>query len=105
MYSTNSTVSLKIDYILDDLDLVMLMSVNPGFGGQSFIPSSIEKIRTLKMMIEKRGLDTGIEVDGGISPETIGAVAEAGANIFVAGSAVFGQEDYTVAISQLKSQL
>lgn len=94
-----------LDYILDDLDLVMLMSVNPGFGGQSFIPSTIEKIRTLKKMIEKRGLDTGIEVDGGISPETIGAVAEAGANIFVAGSAVFGQQDYAAAISQLKSQL
>ena len=95
----------SLDYILDDLDLVMLMSVNPGFGGQSFIPSSIEKIRALKSMIEKRGLDTGIEVDGGISPETIAAVAEAGANIFVAGSAVFGQDDYAVAISQLKSQL
>lgn len=95
----------SLDYILDDLDLVMLMSVNPGFGGQSFIPSSIEKIRALKNMIEKRGLNTGIEVDGGISPETISAVAEAGANIFVAGSAVFGQEDYTEAISQLKSKL
>ena len=95
----------SLDYILDDLDLVMLMSVNPGFGGQSFIPSSIEKTRTLKNMIEKRGLDTGIEVDGGISPETISAVAEAGANIFVAGSAVFGQDDYTEAISQLKSKL
>ena len=95
----------SLDYILDDLDLVMLMSVNPGFGGQSFIPSSIEKIRTLKNMIEKRGLDTGIEVDGGISPDTIAAVAEAGANIFVAGSAVFGKDDYADAINQLKNQL
>lgn len=95
----------SLDYILDDLDLVMLMSVNPGFGGQSFIPSCIEKIRALKNMIETRGLNTGIEVDGGISPETISAVAEAGANIFVAGSAVFGQDDYTEAISQLKSKL
>jgi ribulose-phosphate 3-epimerase len=94
-----------LDYILDDLDLVMLMSVNPGFGGQSFIPSTIKKISALKNMIEKRGLNTGIEVDGGISPETIGAVAEAGANIFVAGSAVFGQKDYAAAISKLKSKL
>ncbi len=88
--------------ILPDLDLVMLMTVNPGFGGQSFIESSLAKIRQLKKMIDARGLAVGIEVDGGVSPKTIGAIAAAGANIFVAGSAVFGQDDYARVIAELK---
>lgn len=88
--------------ILPDLDLVMLMTVNPGFGGQSFIESSLTKIRQLKKMIDDRGLTVAIEVDGGVSPKTIGPIAAAGANIFVAGSAVFGQEDYAKVISELK---
>jgi ribulose-phosphate 3-epimerase len=79
------------------------MSVNPGFGGQSFIRSSIKKIQTLKKMIEDRGLEVGIEVDGGVSPATIADVAGAGANIFVAGSAVFGQQDYERTISEMKT--
>ncbi|MGB6290255.1 MAG: hypothetical protein WBF36_09025, partial [Desulfobulbales bacterium] len=91
------------DEILRDVDLVMLMSVNPGFGGQSFIKSSINKIKTLRKMIEERGLEVGIEVDGGVSPVTIGDVAGAGANIFVAGSAVFGQQDYAKVIREMKS--
>lgn len=94
-----------LDCILPDLDLVMLMSVNPGFGGQSFIPASIAKIRRLKEMIDSRGLSTAIEVDGGVSPETLADVAAAGANIFVAGSAVFGTKDYGKTISQLKAIL
>ena len=93
----------SLDEILADLDLVMLMSVNPGFGGQSFIRSSINKIRTLRKMIDERGLVTGIEVDGGVSPATIADVAGAGANIFVAGSAVFGQDDYTGVIREMKN--
>ncbi len=93
----------SLDEILPDLDLVMLMSVNPGFGGQSFIRSSINKIRTLRKTIEERGLDTGIEVDGGVSPVTIADVAGAGANIFVAGSAVFGQQDYAKVIREMKN--
>ncbi len=91
-----------LDCILDDLDLVMLMSVNPGFGGQKFISSTINKTRELKAMIDKRGLQVGIEIDGGVSPTTIGAIAQAGANIFVAGSAVFGQDNYARVIAELK---
>lgn len=100
----NPATSLScLDYLLGEVDLVMLMSVNPGFGGQSFIPSALDKIRALKRMIDERGLATGIEVDGGVSPASIGAIREAGANIFVAGSAVFGQHDYAKVISQLKA--
>ena len=101
----NPATSLRtLDYILDDLDLVMLMSVNPGFGGQKFIPATIAKTRELQGMIEARGLSTGIEIDGGVSPDTIGAIAAAGANIFVAGSAVFGQDDYGRVIAELKAR-
>lgn len=91
-----------LDEILPDLDLVMLMSVNPGFGGQSFIRSSLKKVRRLRAMIETVGRPIGIELDGGVSPATIAAIAEAGANIFVAGSAVFGHEDYRSRISEMK---
>ena len=90
--------------ILPDLDLVMLMTVNPGFGGQSFIESSLAKIRKLKKMIDDRHLSVGIEVDGGVSPKTIGSIAASGANIFVAGSAVFGQDDYARVIGELKGR-
>ena len=101
----NPATSLaSLDYILPDLDLVMLMSVNPGFGGQKFIKSTIEKTRKLKEMIDAQGLKAGIEIDGGVSPDTIGAIAQAGANIFVAGSAVFGQDDYGQVITKLKSK-
>lgn len=91
-----------LEFVLDDLDLVMLMTVNPGFGGQSFIPVTLEKIRRLKQMIDSRGLDVGIEVDGGIAPQTIAAVASAGANIFVAGSAVYGSAEYEKTIAELR---
>ena len=91
-----------LDYLLAEVDLVMLMSVNPGFGGQSFIPSALEKTRALKKMIDQRGLQTGIEIDGGVSPKSIGAIREAGANIFVAGSAIFGQPDYAAVIGDMK---
>jgi ribulose-phosphate 3-epimerase len=93
-----ATPLVSLDEILGDVDLVMLMSVNPGFGGQSFIKSSLNKIKTLRKMIEERGLHVGIEVDGGVSH-----VAGAGGNIFVAGSAVFGQHDYTKVIREMKS--
>lgn len=99
----NPATSLSsLDHILEDLDLVMLMTVNPGFGGQSFIPSSLEKIWTLHQRIRGMGLDVGIEVDGGISSETIADVAEAGANILVAGSAVYGSKDYAATINELR---
>ena len=80
----------------------MLMSVNPGFGGQKFIPSTLAKIWQLRQQIETMGLNVDIEVDGGISPDTIADVAEAGANVFVAGSAVYGSRDYKETISALK---
>ena len=98
-----ATPLTSLEEILPDLDLVMLMTVNPGFGGQSFIESSLTKIARLKKMIDERGLAVGIEVDGGVSPQTIGAIAAAGANIFVAGSAVFGKDDYAKVIAELKS--
>ena len=98
-----ATPLTQIEEILPDVDLVMLMSVNPGFGGQSFIPSALEKIRRLRAMIEEQGLAVGIEVDGGISPQTLPAVVEAGANIFVAGSAIFGQVDYRQVIAEMRA--
>jgi ribulose-phosphate 3-epimerase len=82
-----STHESAIEYVLDRLDLILLMSVNPGFGGQSFIPATVEKIRRVKAMVGSRAID--IEVDGGITPETAPLVVEAGANVLVAGSAVF----------------
>jgi ribulose-phosphate 3-epimerase len=98
-----ATPLVTLDEILDDVDLVMLMSVNPGFGGQSFIRSSINKIKNLRKMIDERDLEVGIEVDGGVSPATIAEVAGAGGNIFVAGSAVFRQQDYAKVIREMKS--
>lgn len=93
-----------IEYVLDDIDLVMLMSVNPGFGGQSFIPATLAKISRLKTMIDERGLNVGIEVDGGVSPQTVYAIARAGANIFVAGSAIYGCDSYEPVITRLKNE-
>lgn len=91
-----------LEEILPELDYVMLMSVNPGFGGQSFIPSAVAKIAKLKKLCLDLGLAPGIEVDGGIGPATIGEVAAAGANIFVAGSAIYGHTTYTEIIAELK---
>ncbi len=93
-----------IAYVLDRLDLVLLMTVNPGFGGQSFIPAVVEKIRRVKAMIGSRPVD--IEVDGGIGPDTAGLVAAAGANVLVAGSAVFEggtRESYAANIAAIRS--
>lgn len=98
-----ATPLTTLEYVLEDLDLVMLMSVNPGFGGQKFIRNAIEKTRNLKKMIDARDLHVGIEIDGGVSPKTIGEIAQAGANIFVAGSAVFGHDNYTQIIAELKN--
>ncbi len=91
-----------LDYVLEEVDLVMLMSVNPGFGGQGFIESTLEKCRNLRSMLDKVNPEAGIEIDGGISPKTIGRMAEAGANIFVAGSAIYGQDDYAAVIQEMK---
>lgn len=94
-----------VSWVLDLVDLVLVMSVNPGFGGQAFIPSALERIRRLRAMIDDRGLPCRIEVDGGVAPETIAAINRAGAEIFVAGSAIFGQSDYRAAIAALRNGL
>jgi ribulose-phosphate 3-epimerase len=95
----------SLHWILGDVDFVLVMSVNPGFGGQAFIPASLDKIRALRRMLTERGLKTLIEVDGGVSPKTIGAVAEAGADVFVAGSAIFGSSDYRSTIRSLRQAM
>lgn len=91
-----------LEYVLDELDMVLLMTVNPGFESQAFIPAMLPKIETLRETIVKRGLDVDIEVDGGISAKTIGSVSAAGANVFVAGSAIFYSEDYGETIKAMR---
>ena len=91
-----------LDYVLEDLDLVLLMTVNPGFGGQSFIEACLPKIHSLRAMLDKRGLETELEVDGGVKEDNIGRISHAGADVFVAGSAVFGSPDYAATITSLK---
>ncbi|MBW2215936.1 MAG: ribulose-phosphate 3-epimerase [Deltaproteobacteria bacterium] len=101
--SLNPATPLDIlEYVLDDLDLVLLMTVNPGFGGQKFIPAVIPKIKRLREMVDKRNLKTEIEVDGGIGPDSISPVSSAGADVFVAGSAIFYSEDYKKTISLMR---
>jgi ribulose-phosphate 3-epimerase len=100
----NPATSLgAIEEALQYADYVLVMSVNPGFGGQEFIPASLEKVRRLRRMIEERGLATRIEIDGGIGPENIADAAAAGAEIFVAGTSVFGQPDPAAAVRGLLS--
>ncbi len=93
----------SLEVILEDLELVLVMSVNPGFGGQSFIESSLAKIEALRREIDRRGLTVEIEVDGGVKLDNIATIARAGADVFVAGSAVFGTEDYAATIAGLKA--
>jgi ribulose-phosphate 3-epimerase len=94
-----------IEYILDDVDMVLLMTVNPGFESQHFIPQVIPKIKYLKEINDRKGLKVEIEVDGGINQQTIGLVASAGANVFVAGSAVFHSKDYRQTIHELRAEI
>ncbi len=101
-----STPENVIEYVLDRLDLILLMTVNPGFGGQAFIPSVVEKVRRIKAMIGKRPID--IEIDGGVTPETAPLVAAAGANVLVAGSAVFKggtRESYAANITAIRNSV
>ena len=91
-----------LDHILDNVDMVLIMSVNPGFGGQAFIPSSLEKIRSLRKRIDDLGLKVEIEVDGGVKPDNAAEIIRAGADILVAGSAVFGHKDYGAAIREIR---
>lgn len=94
-----------LDYVMDKLDIILLMSVNPGFGGQSFIPSTLDKLRQVRRLIDDSGYDIRLEVDGGVKVENIGAIAEAGADMFVAGSAIFGHLDYRAVIDQMRSEI
>ncbi|MDH5175953.1 MAG: ribulose-phosphate 3-epimerase [Gammaproteobacteria bacterium] len=94
-----------LDYVLDKVDMVLLMSVNPGFGGQSFIPSTLPKIAQTRAIIDRSGRDIRLEVDGGIKIDNIGAVAAAGADTFVAGSAIFNTKDYAATIAAMRAQL
>ncbi len=99
----NPATSLKtLDYIIDDLDLVLLMSVNPGFGGQTFIPQVLHKIKELKNIVDERGLKIDIQVDGGVNTKTVASIVKAGANVLVAGSAIFGLEDRKKASDMLR---
>jgi ribulose-phosphate 3-epimerase len=91
-----------IEWVLRDVDQVLIMSVNPGFGGQSFIPSALEKIARLRHVIDEKGYAIDIEVDGGIKLDNVGEVAAAGANVFVSGSGVFGTKDYAATIAELR---
>ena len=92
-----------LDWVLPDLDMVLLMSVNPGFGGQSFIPSALEKLQRVRGMIDRCGKAIRLEIDGGVKPDNIGAIAAAGADTFVAGSAIFGHPDYAQVIAQMRA--
>ncbi|MBT1073799.1 ribulose-phosphate 3-epimerase [Geobacter grbiciae] len=101
--SLNPATPLSVlEYVLDELDLVLLMTVNPGFGGQSFIEACLPKIQALRAMLDRRGCDAELEVDGGVKIDNIDRIAHAGANVFVAGSAVFGSKDYKETIKELK---
>lgn len=100
-----STPLSTIEWVLADVEFVLIMSVNPGFGGQAFIKNSLDKIRELRKMIEKMGTKTLIQVDGGVNESTIGEIAKAGADVFVAGSAVFGSSDYKKTIDGLRKKM
>jgi ribulose-phosphate 3-epimerase len=94
-----------LEWVMDKVDLILVMSVNPGFGGQSFIPSALRKVEQLRRLIEASGRDIRLEVDGGIKTDNIRAVADAGADTFVAGSAIFGQKDYKAVIDAMRVEL
>ena len=94
-----------LDYVLDKLDLVLIMSVNPGFGGQSFIPAALDKLRLARERIDASGRAIRLEIDGGVKPDNIAEIARAGADMFVAGSAIFGARDYKATISAMRAQI
>ncbi len=94
-----------LDYVLDKVDIILLMSVNPGFGGQKFIPSTLDKLRRARDLIDRSGFDIRLEVDGGVKVDNIGEIAAAGADTFVAGSAIFGADDYAQTISAMRAAI
>ncbi len=95
----------QVQYVLDKLDMLLLMSVNPGFGGQKFIPYTLDKLREARALIDAAGTDTRLEIDGGVTVNNIREIAEAGADTFVAGSAIFGADSYETAVSAMREQL
>lgn len=102
----NPATSLSyLEHVLDHLDMILLMSVNPGFGGQSFIPSSLDKLKIVRKMIDDRGLDIRLEIDGGVKVDNIRQIAAAGADTFVAGSAIFNTDDYKATIGAMRAEL
>ena len=94
-----------LDYAIQNIDMVLLMSVNPGFGGQAFIPSTLDKLKAARALIDASGRDIRLEVDGGVGPDNIADVAAAGADTFVAGSAIFKAADYKAAVDQMRANL
>ncbi|ENN6469363.1 TPA: ribulose-phosphate 3-epimerase [Vibrio vulnificus] len=100
-----ATPLTHLEFIMDKVDLILLMSVNPGFGGQSFIPHTLDKLRAVRKMIDATGRDIRLEIDGGVKVENIREIAEAGADMFVAGSAIFGQPDYKAVIDEMRAEL
>ncbi|BDM65912.1 ribulose-phosphate 3-epimerase [Shewanella sp. NFH-SH190041] len=94
-----------LDYVMDKLDVILLMSVNPGFGGQSFIPGTLDKLRQVRERIDASGFDIRLEVDGGVKTDNIAEIAAAGADMFVAGSAIFNKPDYRVEIDNMRAEL
>jgi ribulose-phosphate 3-epimerase len=94
-----------LKYVMDKLDMVLLMSVNPGFGGQKFIPSTLEKCAEVRRLIDESGYDIRLEIDGGVTADNIADIARAGADMFVAGSAIFNKPDYAQAIAAMRAQL
>mgnify|MGYP001348917784 CR=1 FL=1 len=94
-----------LDHVLDKVDMILLMSVNPGFGGQSFIPSALTKLRQVRKIIDDSGFDIRLEIDGGVKTENIREIKEAGADTFVAGSAIFGKPDYKAVIDEMRAEL
>ena len=94
-----------LDYVMDKVDIILLMSVNPGFGGQSFIPATLDKLKQVRKRIDESGLDIRLEVDGGVKVSNIAEIARAGADMFVAGSAIFDQPDYKKVINEMRQQL
>ena len=94
-----------LKYVMDKVDMILLMSVNPGFGGQSFIPGTLDKLREARALIDASGYDIRLEIDGGVSAKNIAEIAAAGADTFVAGSAIFNQPDYAAVIAEMRAQL
>jgi ribulose-phosphate 3-epimerase len=100
-----STPLSYLDYVMDKVDMILIMSVNPGFGGQKFIPAALDKLREARQRIDASGFDIRLEIDGGVKASNIREIAAAGADTFVAGSAIFGAEDYEATILEMKQEI